>query len=154
MTGLRTTRLTKISPLQAFVCIGVGLLTVFGLFGCGSGAQPENETNSISSPGMNDPVWLTTREKMPPPEADRIEYDAKSRTLTFYDLPARDSWIVKLPDQEFGQFVGSQHRLPEGADLKQTLVYYNRAGVKMSAPVTVAQIEAGRLSHISLASGP
>jgi hypothetical protein len=102
-------------------------------------------------PGSNDPSWLTSREKFPPPGTDRIEYDAKNRMLILYDLPGRDNWMVQLPDEMAGRLVGPQYRLPEGIDTTRTLVYFSRAGMKVSASVTVSQIEAGRLSHTSLA---
>jgi hypothetical protein len=138
--------------------MGLGLLTAFGLFGCGSATPPDSDSGPNAAaapmPGTNDPSWLTSREKMPPPDTDRIEYDAENLTLTFYGLPAQDTWIVQLPNEKFGRPEGSQHHLPKGVDTSRTLVYYNRAGMKMSAPVTVAQIEAGRTRHTSLAIGP
>jgi hypothetical protein len=128
-------------------------LTALGLIGCGTATPPVEEPVAAapaSTPGMNDPSWLTSREKLPPPDTDRIEYDSQKRTLTLYDLPGRDNWMVKLPDEAVGRLVGAHHRLPEGIDTTQILVYYARAGVKISAPVTVAQIEAVRKPHTSL----
>jgi hypothetical protein len=61
--------------------------------------------------------------------------------------------MVQLPDEEVGRLVGPQYRLPDGVDTKRTLVFYSRAGMKISESVTVAQIESGRLSHTSLAIG-
>jgi hypothetical protein len=103
---------------------------------------------------MNDPAWLTSREKLPAPHLDRLDYDAEKRTLALYDLSGRDQWMVKLPDEIAGRPVGSSYQLPEGADTSRTLVYYARPGVKVSAPVTVAAIEAGRRPHTSLAFNP
>jgi hypothetical protein len=103
----------------------------------------------VATLGANDPDWLTSREKLPPPDSDRIEYDAQKRTLSLYDLPGRDRWMVQLPDESVGRLVGPQHRLPEGVDTAHTLVYYARAGSKTSAPVTVAEIEAGKAAHSS-----
>jgi hypothetical protein len=88
---------------------------------------------------------------LPPPDTDRIDYDTKKRTLTLYELPNRDNWMVRLPEETVGRLVGSQHQLPEGTDITQTLVYYARAGMKVSSPVSVAQIQAGRTAHPSLA---
>jgi hypothetical protein len=103
-------------------------------------------------PGSNDPAWLTSREKLPPPDMDRLDYDARERSLTLYELPGRDSWMVQLPNEQ-GRTVGSHYHLPEGVDPRQALVYYARAGVKVSMPVTVAQIEAGRMTQPSLSIG-
>jgi hypothetical protein len=127
-------------------------LAAFGMFGCGTAAPPASDVAAAtSSPGANDPSWLTSREKLPAPDTDRIEYDAQKRTLIFYDLPGRDRWMVQLPDEPRGQLVGPHHRLPEGVDTNRVLVYYARPGVKVSAAVTVAQIEAGRGPHSSVA---
>lgn len=158
MTALRTTKPTKVRPIRAVPRLWVGFLVVFGLYGCGSTTPPANDPAPIAvttpMPGTNDPAWLTSREKLPPPDTDRIEYDAKKRTLTLYDLPTRDNWMVQLPEESVGRLVGPQHQLPEGMNTKRTLVYYARAGVKVSAPVTVAQIEAGRMAHTSIAIRP
>jgi hypothetical protein len=94
---------------------------------------------------------LTSREKLPAPNLDRLDYDAQKRTLALYDLSGRDQWMVQLPNEAFGHPIGPTHRLPEGVDTSRTLIYYSRPGVKVSAPVTVAAIEAGRRDHSSLA---
>jgi hypothetical protein len=91
---------------------------------------------------------------LPAPDTDRIEYNPRDRLLTFHSLPAGDRWMVQLPDEPNAHYVGPLHRLPEGVDTSRTLVYYARPGVKVSAPVTVAQIEAGRLPHSSQARTP
>jgi cholesterol transport system auxiliary component len=147
----------SVRPALLSLLIGSSTLVSFALYGCGSATPPVDDavTNALAAPmpGTNDPSWLTSRDKLPPPDTDRIEYNAEKRTLTLYDLPGRDRWIVQLPNEHSGHLVGSQHMLPEGVDTSRTLVYYARAGVKVSAPVTVAQIEAGRMSHTSLAIG-
>ena len=157
MTVLRRTTPINVQSLLPLLVVGVGVLVTFGLYGCGSVAPPVDETGSntpsVPTPGTNDPNWLTSRDRLPPPDTDRIEYNAEKRTLTLYDLPSRDRWIVQLPGEQVGSLVGVQFRLPEGIDTSRTLVYYDRAGVKVSAPVTVAQIAAGRMSHTSLALG-
>jgi hypothetical protein len=83
---------------------------------------------------------LTSREKLPPPDPDRIDYDSKNRILKLYDLQGQDRWMVQLPNEQFGRQVSPDHQLPEGVDTKHTLVYYVRPGVKVSTPVTVAEI--------------
>lgn len=141
---------------RSLLRLGAGVVVAVGLYGCGSSFSPPSDSSSGSSepiPGANDPNWLTSREKLPPPDTDRIEYDPEKRTLFLYDLPNHDNWVVQLPDESAGRMVGPQHRLPEGTDTTKTLVYYARAGVKVSHPVTVAQIEAGRLAHGSMANG-
>jgi hypothetical protein len=157
MTALRTTNRAKIQPIRDLSRLVLWCLVAFGLYGCGSAAPPETDTSSLnSSPtivGANDPSWLTSREKLPAPDTDRIEYDREKRMLFLYELPGRDNWMIQLPDDKVGRLVGPQYRIPEGVDTSRTFVYYSRAGMKPSAPVTVAQIEAGRLAHTSLANG-
>jgi hypothetical protein len=123
----------------------------FVLSSCGTTAPPADETAppATPSPGTGDPLWLTSRGSLPAPDTERVEYDAQERILKFHNLPAGDRWMVQLPDEENARFVGPYHRLPAGVDTSRTLVYYARPGAKVSAPVTVAQIEAGRLPHSS-----
>jgi hypothetical protein len=155
MIALRRTTRYASRPSRNSLRVVLWCLAAFGLYGCGSATTPENDPSSSNStpaiPGSNDPSWLTSREKLPAPDTDRIEYDREKRTLILYDLPGRDNWMVQLPDDEVARPVGPQYRLPEGVDTRRTFVFYSRAGMKVSAPVTVAQIEAGRLSHTSLA---
>jgi len=153
MTALRTTRPAVPRPARLRRRGWGVFLAAFGVFGCGTASPPPNDLapTATATPGVNDPNWLTSREKLPAPDTDRIEYDARTRTLTFTDLPGRDRWMVQLPDEPRGRPVGPQHRLPEGVDTARTLVYYTRPGVKASEPVTVAAIEAGRAAHTSLA---
>jgi cholesterol transport system auxiliary component len=149
MTALRTTRPAVPRSIRARVWV---FLAAFGVFGCGRAMPPSNDVAPLatSSPGANDPSWLTSRDRLPAPDTDRIEYDAQKRTLTLYDLPGHDRWMVQLPDEANGRPIGPQHRLPDGVDTTRTLVYYARPGVKVSAAVTIARIEAGRGPHSSL----
>lgn len=155
MTALRTTRpaFPRSRPFVAWAC---GLLAAFGLFGCGTASPPAGDGAPAAtvSPGADDPVWLTSRGSLPAPDPDRVEYDPHSRLLTFHDLPAGDRWMVQLPDETDARFVGPLHRLPEGIDTSRTLVYYARPGMKVSYPISVAQIEAGRAPHSSHARNP
>lgn len=151
MTALRTTRPTESRQLRR---IGQGVvlsLAMLGGYGCGTGS-PQSVELPPGSPspalGVNDPNWLTSRALLPPPDTDRIDYDVQQRTLTFYELPGRDHWMVKLP-AELGRPVGPKHRLPEGIAPAEIRVYYSRPGAKVSASVTVAQIQAVRASHTS-----
>jgi hypothetical protein len=157
MNALWTTKSIKKRPIRAISRMVLWGIVACGLYGCGTATPPENESAPTSSapsvPGSNDPSWLTSREKLPPPDTDRIEYDPKERTLILYDLPARDNWMVQLPDGQIGHQIGQQYQLPEGVDLTRTYVYYSRAGMKISLPVSVSKIEASRLGHLSPANG-
>ena len=157
MTVLQTAKAITRMRSRFVLATGAGLIGLLGMFGCGTTPSPTDDmapqTITTPLPGSNDPSWLTSREKLPPPDTDRMDYDAKDRTLNLYDLPNRDTWMVQLPNESVGHLVGPQHRLPEGVDTTHTLVYYARAGMKVSMPVTVAQIEAGRMAHPSLAIG-
>ena len=155
MIVLRITQLAVTRPLRS-IAIPFSLMAVLGLFGCGTAPAPSDETQpaASASPGTNDPTWLTSRGRLPAPDTDRIEYNPRERVLTFHPLPAGDRWMVQLPDEENARYVGPFHQLPEGVDTHRTLVYYTRPGAKVSAPVSVAQIEAGRLPHTSQARNP
>lgn len=153
MTALRMTRANFPPTPRHTKSVAVGAL-MLGLFGCGMPSPPANDpqTQPANTVGANDPAWLTSREKLPAPDLDRLDYDPENGTLSLYDLPGRDRWMVQLPNEPHGHFIGSMHRLPEGVDKNHTLVFYSRPGVKVSASVTVAAIEAGRRPHTSLVS--
>jgi hypothetical protein len=155
MTALRITRPALPQSNRATACV-YGLLAAFGLFGCGTASPPADDPApaATASPGTDDPIWLSSRGSLPAPDTDRIEYDTQNRLLKFHDLPSGDRWMVQLPDEANARFVGPVHRLPEGVDTSRTLVYYARPGAKASTPVSVAQIEAGRLPHTSQARNP
>jgi len=150
MTALRITQSTIPKPTYRSLRLG-GLLPILALFGCGTATPPADDPNppATISPGTSDPSWLTNRGQLPAPDADRVEYNPRERLLAFHPLPAGDRWMVQLPDEERARFVGPLHQLPEGVDTSRTLVYFTRPGAKISAPVTVAQIEAGRAPHTS-----
>lgn len=144
MPALRTTpplAPPNLGPQRAWGVFVVAL----GVFGCGTATPPPDPQSAEVLPA---PV---VGEDLPPPHADRIEYDAPNRTLNLYDLPGNDRWMVRLPGERHGQAVGPRHRLPEGADTTRTLVYYARPGSRASVAVSVAEIEAGRAGHTSLA---
>ncbi|VTR91785.1 unnamed protein product [Gemmata massiliana] len=123
----------------------------FALFGCGSATPPGADAVPTSASGPNDPAWVTNRPKLPPPDADRINYDEQTRTLTLYDLPGNDRWMVRMPGEMSGRAITPQHRLPADTELSQVMVYYARPGVKPSAPVSVKQIRDSGNAHSSLA---
>jgi hypothetical protein len=120
-----------------------------GFAGCGTPTPPGPEP-SPHAVGANDPAWITNRPELPPPDADRINYDARTRTLTLYDLPRNERWLVQLPGESTGRPVPPQHRLPD-VDMAEVFVYYARPGQKPSAPVTVKQIQESGNPHVSLA---
>jgi hypothetical protein len=141
MTALRTTEPIVPRKTRMITYAWIVVVVGFGCFGCGHSAPPADDSGATATTvGINDPAWLTSREKLPPPDADRIEYDAEKRILRLYDLQGQDRWMVQLPNEQLGRQVGPEHRLPEGVDTKHTLVYYVRPGVKVSTPVTVAAI--------------
>lgn len=152
MTSLRTTRFLRPEP-HRLAAWAFALLTASACTGCGTTVPSPDDSAppATSSPGTGDPLWLSSRGSLPAPDTERVEYDAQERLLKFHNLPAGDRWMVQLPDEKDARLVGPLHRLPEGVDTSRTLVYYARPGAKVSAPVTVAQIEAGRLPHSSQA---
>ena len=150
MTALRTTRPTVPRPARVWV-VGLGAL---GLFGCGTDAPPAAPPAPPAAagvPGTADPAWLTSRAELPTPDLNLVEYNPSDRTLTVADPPGRDRWMVRLPHDRQARPAGPRHHLPEGTDTRRTEVFLARPGVKVSAPVTVAAIEACRRPHNSLA---
>ncbi|MBY0456322.1 MAG: hypothetical protein K2V38_03185 [Gemmataceae bacterium] len=121
------------------------------LAGCGTVAPPDADSAPASAIGQNDPAFLANRPALPPPDTDRMGYDEKSRTLSLYDLPGNDRWMVRLAGEPTGRPVAATSRVPTDRDLSDVLVYYTRPGVKPSVPVTVKQIREGGNPHSSLA---
>src|SRR4051794_32575510 len=150
MTALRRTRPCERSPRRRWAALAALLLPV-GLVGCGSAAPPGPEP-SPHAVGSNDPAWIVNRPAMPPPDADRINYDERTRTLTLYELPGNDRWVVRLPGEAAGHQVASRHRIPD-ADLTEVMVYYTRPGQRPSVAVSVKQIQECGGMHVSHA-GP
>jgi hypothetical protein len=137
------------SPRGVWVRAAVVLVLTAGLFGCGAAVPPGPEP-SPHAVGANDPAWIVNRPELPPPDTDRINYDERTRTLTLYDLPGNDRWVVQLPGETTGHQVPPQHRIPD-VDTAEVMVYYTRPGVKPSAPVSVRQIQDSGNAHVSLA---
>ena len=146
MIALRTTR--PGGPRGRRGLIALAMLTV-GLCSCGT-PTPQAVEPSPHAVGSNDPAWIANRPELPPPDADRINYDARTRTLTLYELPHNQRWLVQLPGESVGRPVPPQHRLPD-VDMAEVYVYYTRPGVKSSAPVSVKQIQQTGNPHVSLA---
>jgi hypothetical protein len=123
---------------------------LLGLFGCGA-ATPPGPSASPHAVGSADPAWVVGRPNLPPPDTDRINYDARTRTLTFYDLPGNDRWVVQLPGEPVGRPVAPRHRLPD-VDLEGVMVYYTRPGMQPSVAVSVQQIRDSGGDHVSSAT--
>lgn len=143
MTTLRMTRPPLARPRPGAAPPGLvrafalGLCVVFaGLTGCNSGDRP-----AAGGP-------IADHGQLPAPDADRIEYDAQKRTLTFYDLPDSSRWMVRVSGGT-PRPAGPVHRLSEGDDPEDTLVFYTRPGGRTSTPVSVKQIQAAGKGHTS-----
>lgn len=130
MVALRTTP-RSVCPRAAALGVCAVLAAVVG---CGRDARP---------------VDVPARAWMPAPDAERIVYDARDRSLTLYDLPNAARWVVQLPGAEKGASVGPVHRLPEGVDPEQTMVFYTRPNGKASNAVSLRQILDARDTHAS-----
>lgn len=117
-----------------------------GLLGCGTPTSPGPQPQAV---GTADPAWITNRPALPTPNLDRLSYDARTRTLTLYDLTGNDRWEVQLPGETVGRPVAGQHRLPD-VDPARVYVYYTRPGVRPSVPVTVKQILDSGGVHVSM----
>lgn len=127
-TGGRGTGFARVLALG--LCAAVA-----GIIGCGS------DPNTAAVDREN------TTTPLPPPATDRIDYDAGTRTLTFYDLPNSGRWMVQMGDAIY--LVGPDHRLPAGVDPQRTYVCYTRPGGQTSLPVSLSQIQAAREMHKS-----
>ena len=150
MTALRMTppAVPKATPPILWVCASLAGLAVFG---CGSPSPLPDDSAppATAAPGANDPAWLTSRGTLPAATPTASNTTRRSRHSSSTHCRETDYWMVQLPGEQCGRRVGPIHRLPEGVDTTSTLVYYARPGMKVSAVVTVAQIEAGRVPHSS-----
>jgi hypothetical protein len=142
---IRPCELARRARAAALVLLPVSLL------GCGSVEPPAAEQSPHATNGANDPAWVTGRAQLPPPDADRINYDERTRTLTLYDLPANDRWMVQMPGDDSPRPAAPQQRVPADAELSEVKVYYARPGVKPSRPVSVKMIRDCGQAHSSLA---
>ena len=149
MTALRITRPGERLPFRTWVRVAALLVLPVGLIGCGTATPPGPEP-SPHAVGANDPAWIANRPALPPPDLDHMNYDAQTRTLRLYDLPANDRWIVTLPGETVGRPVPPQCRIPD-VDLSEVMVCYTRPGMKPSIPVSVKQIQESGNMHVSLA---
>ncbi|MCI0703438.1 MAG: hypothetical protein L0241_20355 [Planctomycetia bacterium] len=120
---------------------------LMGLLGCGT-VLPPGSDDPHRAVGSADPPWVTHRPHLPPPEIDRMNYDHTTRTLTLYNLPGNDRWMVHLPDGT-KQPTGAQLRLSADVELDKVLVFYARPGVRPSTSVSVKQIQECGNAHNS-----
>ena len=144
----RTARLRGRRIVLSRVLVLCACAAPAGLTGCGSD-QPNGASPAVtnSSPTV-DRLGTNIGPKLPGPEADRIEYNPDTRTLTFYDPPGDSRWMVHHPGERHPVSVGPEHRVPNGADPNQTMVYFTRGG-QSSAPVSLRQIQDGQGMHAS-----
>jgi len=120
--------------------LAFGLCAVLcGVTGCG-------EQRADNSPDPH-PYRANMTTPLPPPATDKIEYDDKTRTLTFYDLHGPGRWMVQVGGAMYP--VGPDHRLPEGVNPDETYVCYTRPGGQTSGHVSLRQIQAARQMHQS-----
>ncbi len=133
--------------LASTLALGFGFALI-GILGCGAESR-ELPVN----PDVVEPSLVSERpfmSKLPAPRSAWIDYSARDRKLTFYDLPSSGRWMVKRSDREMAYPVGPEHVLPEGLNPTETMVYYTRPGGQTSRPVTLAQIQAARDEHVSI----
>ncbi len=149
MTAFRMTRPADRPPRRTWARAAALPLLSVGLFGCGT-ATPPGTPPSPHAVGANDPAWITGRTALPPPDTDRLNYDERTRTLTLYDLPGNDRWLVRLPGESVGRQVTPRHRIPD-VNPADVMVYYMRPGFQPSVPVSVKQILDGGSTHVSMA---
>lgn len=127
MTALRTTR--SVPPL---------LLAAVVICGCGG-------------PPSADDAARPTMRPLPPPVAERIDYNPDTRTLTLYPLPPSSRWVVRntadaaAPEMQ----AAATHVLAENANPDLTYVSYRRPSGQASTAVTVSDIVAARATHAS-----
>lgn len=151
MTALRTTRPNDPPRRRERTRIRYAALVLsLGLLGCGT-AEPPGPPPSAHTVGANDPAWIVNRPALPPPDVDRINYDERTRTLSLYDLPGNDRWLVRVPGDDTYR-PGTVHRLP-AVDPSEVMVCYTRPGMRPSSPVSLKQIKECGGQHVSFA-GP
>jgi hypothetical protein len=120
------------------------LAVLGGLAGCGSG----HEGAAVGPTGQVRPVeQLAAGPILPAPDPGRIEYNADTRTLTFYELPESGRWMIHCSGDKYSVQAGPEHRLPDTANIDKSYVYYVRAGGQWSRPVSVRTIQDSRTAY-------
>ena len=124
----------------------IGCVALAGLTGCGSG----HDGAASGAGGQPRPLeQIAAGPPLPAPDPERIEYNADSRTLTFYELPESGRWMVKRPGDPYPVQAGPEHKLPVGADPDRTYVYYTRPGGQQSQILTLRAIQDGRTMYVN-----
>ena len=149
MTVLRTTRPDTDRPAPLWGrWVGCALAAVgcAALAGCGSGEGGA----ATGEGGQPRPVeQLTSPPRPPAPDLDRIEYDASTGTLTFYELPDSGRWMIQRPGDPYPFPAGPEHRVPAGMDPNHVHIGYARPGGQQSRTITLRAIQEGRTIHTS-----
>ena len=156
MTKLRKTRSDRErrptraagQGLASTLALGFGF-GLIGILGCG-----QESRDVPADPAAPEPALVSERplmEKLAPPRSEWIDYSARDRKLTLYNLPSSGRWMVKRPDRDTAYPVGPEHILPEGINPTETMVYYMRPSGQISRSVSLAQILAARDEHVSIA---
>lgn len=150
MTALRMTALPTPAPRSARRPGVRFLLSALGLgvaLAAGCNRSDREPAPPPAGPAAGEPN--PRQAQLPPPQAADIKYDAASRTLEFYVLPAPARWVVAVPGVALAAQAGPKHRVPENADPEHTLVYISHPGGAHSPPVTLRRIQASQEAHAS-----
>lgn len=124
----------------------LGGVALAGLTGCGSG--PDGAANGGTAHPK--PVeQLTAGPLLPAPDPDRIEYNAETRTLTFYELPEAGWWMIQRPSDPYPIPTGPEHKLPVGIDPDRTHIHYMRPGGRQSRTIPLRAVQDGRTMYVS-----
>lgn len=152
MTALRMTRPNpgrRTAPARVLAVLGCAALA--GLTGCGSG----HDGAAAGAGGQPKPVeQLAAGPLLPAPDADRIEYNADTRTLTFYELPESGRWMIQRAGDPHPIPAGPTHKLPIGTDPDRTHVHYIRPGGQQSRTIPLRAIQDGRTVYVSHQGNP
>ncbi len=77
----------------------------------------------------------------PKPDANRLRYDASSRTLEVYDPPVPGGrWMLSTPKEPRGMPVDGVYQFPPMVDVDGVTVFYVAANGKPSEPVSLREI--------------
>lgn len=129
--------------------LGIGSL-LLGVFGCNRDSRELGEGEGVA---VDPPSQVSERPQLvnlPAPRPEWIEYSAKDRKLTFYQLRSSGRWMLKRSDREKAYPVGAEHVLPDGLNAAETFVYYTRPGGQTSRVVSLAQIQSSTREHVSI----
>ena len=152
MTALWTTRLEQTRRLRRAghgLVLALSFAVLIGIIGCNRETREEAEPASPDAATATDRPMLT---HLSAPRSEWINYSPNDRKLTLYTLPAAGRWMIKRSDLTSAYPIGPEYVLPEKLDPNETVVYYIRPGGQTSRSVTLAQIQAARPEHMSLAT--